>query len=307
MIAPPKLRPGDRIGIVAPSGPVLRGYIERGVRALERAGFRVSVARHVFRRRGHLAGPDDGRADDLNRMLRDPDIRCLLMARGGYGAIRIADRIDWSAMRRDPKVFAGFSDATFLHLGFAHRAGVRTLHGPNLHGFGRPRGSEIARWFSWVTNPNPPERVRRLGAPLRLLGKAASVQGPVLGGNLALLHYAVGTPVLPTLKGAILFLEEVNEPPYKIDGMLSQLRLAGALKGLRGVALGEFYHCVPRPRRRELPLRRVLEDHLAPLGVPVLGGLQSGHGRRNLPVPMGVRAELDPRSGWIRFEEGLVS
>lgn len=307
MIAPPRLRPGDTIGIVAPSGPVLRKHVAPGARVLEREGFRVALARHLFDRRGHLAGSDAARLDDLNRMLRDPEIRCVLMARGGYGSMRIADGVDWKAMRRDPKIFAGFSDATFLHLGFARHAGVRTLHGPNLHGFGFGRAGEIARWFSWVTRREPPERVRTLGAPTRIAGPRAAVRGIVLGGNLQLVDRAAGTEFLPSFRGAIVFFEEVNEPPYKIDGMLCHLRLAGAFRGARGVALGAFTGCVPRPGRRELALKQVLEDHLGPLGIPSAGGIRAGHGKRNLPVPFGVTAELDSRNGLLVYEDGLVS
>lgn len=307
MIAPPRLRPRDRIGVVAPSGPVLKKHVAAGVRALERAGFRVSVARHVFDRRGHLAGTDAARLEDLNRMLRDPDIRCVLMARGGYGSMRIAEGIDWRVMRRDPKIFAGFSDATFLHLGFARYAGVRTLHGPNLHGFGFGRPGELARWLAWVTRPEPPERARTLGAPVWIAGPRAPVRGIVLGGNLQLVDYAAGTDLIPSFRGVIVFFEEVNEPPYKVDGMLCHLRLAGAFAGARAVALGDFYRCVPRPRRRELKLAQVLRDHLEPLGIPAVGGIRAGHGRRNLPVPFGVAAVLDPGKGILRYEEGLVS
>lgn len=307
MIAPPRLRPGDRIGVVAPSGPVLQKQVAAGARVLERAGFRLSVAKHVFDRRGHLAGTDLARLEDLNRMLRDPDIRCILMARGGYGSMRIAGGVDWRAMRRDPKVFAGFSDATFLHLGFARHAGVRTLHGPNLHGFGFGRPGEVARWLSWVTRPEPSERVRTLGAPVRIAGPRSPVRGVVLGGNLKLVDYAIGTGILPSFRGAIVFFEEVNEPPYKVDGMLCHLRLAHAFAGARAVALGDFQKCVPRPRRRELKLAQVLRDHLEPLGIPAAGGVRAGHGARNLPVPFGVAAVLDPGKGILRYEEGLVS
>ena len=122
-----------------------------------------------------------------------------------------------------------------------------------------------------------------------------------------LLHYAVGTPVMPSFRGSILFLEEVSEPPYKIDGMLSHLRLSKALTGIRGVALGDFYRCKPKPKRRELPLRRVLEDHFRPMGIPVRAGIKAGHAPRNLPFPLGARALLDARRGRIVFEQGLVS
>lgn len=305
MIAPPRLRLGDRIGVVAPSGPVLRRYVAEGARALERQGFRVVLARHLFDRRGHLAGSDASRAEDLNRLLRNPDVRCVLMARGGYGAMRIAESVDWGAMRRDPKIFAGFSDATFLHLGFARNAGVRTLHGPNLHGLAR--GGALRRWTAWVTRPFPPESIRTLRAPRRIAGALRTVRGRVLGGNLQLLDYAIGTRAMPKLNGSILFLEEVSEPPYKVDGMLCHLRLSGVLRGVRGIALGDFYRCRPRSRRPELKLGDVLRDHIEPLGVPALAGIRAGHKRVNLPFPLGALASLDPRSGLLRFEEGLVS
>jgi muramoyltetrapeptide carboxypeptidase len=303
MIAPPRLRPGDTVGVVAPSGPVQRGAVLAGARVLEQAGFRVRFARHLYDRRGHLAGNDAARSADLNRMLADPDVRCVLMARGGYGLLRLAPEVDWGAMRRDPKIYAGFSDATFLHLGFAHHANVRTLHGPNLQGL---KGADARRWLAWVTQPKPPETVRTLRARTRLAGGAA-VEGKVLGGNLTLVHYAIGIGTLPSLRHAILFLEEVNEPPYKVDGMLTHLALANALRGIRGVALGDFTKCVPRPHRRELPLKTVLTDHLKPLGGPILTGFPAGHGARNTPLPLGARAVLDPSRGTLIYEEGLVS
>ncbi len=306
MIAPPRLRPGDRIGVVAPSGPVLKRYMAAGLRVLEQAGFRPRLGRHLYDRRGHLAGSDGARAEDLNRMLRDPDIRCVLMARGGYGAMRIAEYVDWGAMGRDPKIFAGYSDATFLHLGFQARSGVRTLHGPNLHGLGFGRRGEITRWLSWLTQPRPADGTRELAAPRRL-GGAGSTTGRVIGGNLALIHHAACTRYLPSLRGAILFFEEVNEPPYKIDAMLTHLALAGMMRGLRGVAMGDFVNCVPKPKHRELTLRQVLDDHLGGLGVPAQGGIRAGHGKRNLPLPLGARATLDPRRGRLIFEEGLVA
>jgi muramoyltetrapeptide carboxypeptidase len=307
VIAPPRLRPGDRIGIIAPSSPVRRRLVLSGARALERAGFRVVMGRQVFARRGHLAGPDEARAADLNRMLRDPDVRCLLLARGGYGAMRIAERVDWTAMRRDPKVFAGFSDATFLHLGFAARAGVRTLHAPNLQGFARASASTVARFAEWLTRPLPAAATRTLGTGRRLAGPRGAVRGRVLGGNLVLLDCAAATEFFPSLRGALLVLEEIGEAPYRIDRMLTHLALLGVLRGVRGIALGSMKGCVPKGGFPQLPLREVLSERLGSLDIPVTRGLPVGHGARNLPFPHGARAVLDPAAARLRFEEGLVS
>ncbi|HSQ60112.1 MAG TPA: LD-carboxypeptidase [Acidobacteriota bacterium] len=306
-IPPPRLRPGDRIAIVAPSGPVRATLVRAGARRLEEAGFRVLWGRHVFDRRGHLAGSDAARAADLNRALRDPDIRAVLMARGGYGAMRLGPGTDWGAMRRDPKIFAGFSDATYLHAGFALRSGARTLHGPNLQGFGGVSARELPRWLAWTTTPRPEGKWREFRLARRWAGPAGAVRGRVAGGNLVLVHYAAMTGLLPSLRGAILFLEEVNEAPYRVDGLLAALRFGGYLDGLRGVVLGGFTNCVPQKGHRELPLRDVLRDHLGSLGVPILAGMPAGHGSRNAPFPLGARATLDPRGRTLTFDDPLVS
>lgn len=307
LTAPPRLRPGDRIAIVAPSGPVRAPLVRAGARRLEEAGFRVVWGRHVFDRRGHLAGEDAARAADLNRALRDPGIRAILMARGGYGAMRVAPETDWGAMRRDPKIFAGFSDATYLHAGFALRSGVRTMHGPNVQGFGGVSERELPRWLAWATAPRPEARWREFRLAARLAGPATPVRGRVSGGNLVLVHYAALTGLLPSLRGALLFLEEVNEAPYRVDGLLAALRFGGHLAGIRGVILGGFTNCTPQKGHRELPLRDVLLEHLGSLGVPVLAGMPAGHGARNAPFPLGASATLDPRARSLTFDDPLVS
>jgi muramoyltetrapeptide carboxypeptidase len=305
--APPRLERGGRIEIVAPSGPVNRRLVLAGARRLEEAGFRVTFGRHVFDRRGHLAGRDEARAEDVNRALRNPAVRCVLMARGGYGAMRAAPLIDWDAMRRDPKIYAGFSDATYFHAAFALLSGVRTLHGPNAQGFGDRSAVELKRWIAWVTEPKPSLEERTLRVPRRLSGPSRPVTGRLLGGNLFLIHYAAMTGLLPSVRGALLFLEEVNEPPYRIDGLLASLRLACALDGARGILLGGFTGCRPQKGHRELPLETVLQDHLGRLGIPVGRGILAGHGRRNIPFPLGAEATFDPRQGSLVLEEGLVS
>jgi muramoyltetrapeptide carboxypeptidase len=307
LLAPPRLRPGDRIELVAPSGPVKRPLVLAGARHLQEAGFKVTFGRHLFDRRGHLAGNDAARAGDMNRALRNRDVRCILMARGGYGTMRIAPDIDWSAMRRDPKIYAGFSDATYFHAGFALHAGVRTLHGPNAQGIGGHSLRELRRWLAWVTMPSVDPRWGTLRAPRRIAGPVRSVRGRVFGGNLVLLHYAALTGLLPSLRGSVLFMEEVNEAPYRVDGLLASLRLSGALAGVAAAVLGGFTNCVPQRGHRELPLSTVLQEHLAPLAIPVVRGLSAGHGARNMPFPLGAMATLDPSRGTLVFGEGLVS
>jgi muramoyltetrapeptide carboxypeptidase len=297
-VYPAALRPGDTVALVAPSGPVREERTAGAIALLSAWGLVVAPGPDVYARHGFLAGTDAQRLAGLNAALADPVVRGVVCARGGYGAQRIVDGLDLDAVRADPKLVVGFSDITALHLALWRGARLASLHGP------------VA---SQLTDDFAPESVASLRSaigtgdpvvlaadpdgdtgPLRVPG--AAVTGTLLGGNLCLLAAGVGTPDQPDLRDAVLLIEEVDEPPYKIDRMLTQLRRAGVLDGVAGIALGQFTRCAD-----EWPMSTVdvLTDRLGDLGVPVLGGLPVGHGPGALTVPLGVPATLDVAAGTL--------
>lgn len=285
LLRPPALRPGDAVAVVAPAGPVEPERLAQGVGLLESWGLRVSVMPHVSAAHlGHLAGRDTDRAADLRAAWTDPGIAAVLCARGGYGCQRTADLLDWAALARAaPKPLVGCSDVTELHRLFAARLGVATLHGPMVAtpAFTEPRSAAHLRRVLF-----DPGSVRELPLhrPALATGRAAGV---LAGGNASLLASSLGGPGPVVPDGCLLLLEEVGEEPYRLDRLLTQLRRSGALGAAAGIVLGDFTDCGPPAAVAE-----VLHDRLADLGVPVAAGLPAGHGRVQLTVPLGVRAEL---------------
>lgn len=305
------LRPGDLVGVVAPSGPVPDEALAAGVKLLEGWGFRVHVAPSVLARRGYLAGSDEARARDFNDLWANPDVAGILCARGGYGAMRILDRIDWSMVRERPKFFCGFSDITALHLALEQRAGLVTFHGPMVAAFGAGEAYNEAELRRAITERRPlgtiPWPEAGEGAPVPLTVRPGVAEGRLIGGNLTLLCALMGTPWEPNLAGRLLMIEEVDEAPYRVDRMLQQLLLAGKLQQVKGVIFGDSPSCLRGPEGKpSLSLLEVLEDLLGPLGVPVLYGFPSGHTGYRATLPLGVEARLDARGGSLTFLESAL-
>ncbi|HEX7744212.1 MAG TPA: LD-carboxypeptidase [Micromonosporaceae bacterium] len=296
-VRPPALRRGDAVMLVSPSGPTRPERVARGIELLTGWDLRPVLAPNAYARQGYLAGADELRAADLNAAFADPEIRGVLCTRGGYGAQRVVDAIDMAAVRRDPKVVAGFSDITALQFALWRGARLATVHGPGaawLDDRTPPRSAESLHAALMTTEPVTVHRVaEEETAPVVVPGVAA---GPLLGGNLCLITSSVGTPDMPDLTGAILLVEEVEEPPYKVDRMLTHLRRSGALDSVAGVAIGQFTRCADEWR---VSVAEVLADRLGDLGVPVLGGLPIGHGVGQLTVPVGVPATLDSVTGTL--------
>jgi muramoyltetrapeptide carboxypeptidase len=297
----PVLKPGDTVMLVSPAGPPSGYRIDMGVDILTRCGLDVRVGEHALDRTGYLAGNDEARLADLNTALRDPHVRAVICTRGGYGAQRIVDRIDLDAVRADPKVIAGFSDITALHLAVYRHAGVAGLQSPmlawNPDRTGETSINSLHRALMTTDPVVMAARSDQETAAVRIPGPPVS--GTLLGGNLCLIAATVGTRDMPDLRGAILLIEDVNEPPYKIDRMLTHLRRAGALDGVSGVAVGQFTDCTD-----DWPttIVDVLMERLGDLGVPVLGGLPTGHGHDQLSVPVGVPAVLDVSASTLTAE-----
>jgi muramoyltetrapeptide carboxypeptidase len=296
-VRPLALRPGDRVAVVSPSGPSPRDRVADGVELLTGWGLEVSVGPDVFARHGFLGGTDAQRRDHLNAAWRDPSVRAVICARGGYGAQRIVDELDIGAVRADPKLFVGFSDITALHLALWRGARLATVHGPGAawrHARTPEASAEALRRALMTTEdvllrPDPEVETSTLR-----LGTAAA-QGLLLGGNLSLLAASAGTPDALDLHGALLLVEDVAEAPYRVDRMLTQLERSGALDGVAGVVVGDFVECADEDGGPDVVT--VLGERLGRLGVPVVGGYRLGHGHGQLPVPLGVPATLDPVTG----------
>lgn len=299
-IVPPAVGKGDRIGVVATAGPPRPTALERGCRWLRKQGYRVELAPAIGRARGYLAAPDADRLRDLNAMLRRKDIAALWFVRGGYGNIRLLEGVDFAAARRCPKRLIGYSDLTALQIALLKRAGMVSFYGPMVVEL----GGRTARHHSGsLTAALGEGRFPVLGFAARQVQRPGRGSGPVVGGCLSVLCSLLGTPYEPDLDGAILFWEEIDEKPYRLDRYLFQLRLAGKLRRLRGMLVGKLVGCEARRSRPALRLREILADALDGYRFPVVTGLPLGHGPGKWTIPIGFQARVDTAGRSIRFTE----
>ncbi|MFJ7069320.1 LD-carboxypeptidase [Streptomyces sp. NPDC101115] len=305
LVRPPRLRPGARVAVVAPSGPVPEDRLQAGLDILRGWDLDPVVAPHVLDTHpalDHLAGADADRARDLTEAWCDPDVSAVLCARGGYGAQRMVDLLDWTAIRAaGPKVLVGYSDVTALHEAFAVRLGLATLHGPMVAAAAflkdaRTQESLRATLFA-------PESVRTIGLDTAAALAPGRAHGVTLGGCLALLAADLGTPhARPSARGGLLLLEDVGEEPYRLDRMLTQLLRSGWLDGVAAIGLGSWEECGPYDEVRE-----VLADRLGGLGVPVLENMGFGHHESAPTVPLGVPGVLDTEAGTLTLDVPALS
>jgi muramoyltetrapeptide carboxypeptidase len=307
----PMLRIGDTVGLVAPAGPVrAHAHLAQAVAAIEALGLRVVVGQSCYARRAYLAGADDVRARDLVTLFADPQIAGIFCLRGGYGSMRLLDRLDFDLIARHPKVFLGYSDITALHLALGQRAGVITFHGPMpASDFIRPGFDEYARrrLLDALMSPEPlGEILCSPEAPAIEVVVPGSAAGRLTGGNLSVICALMGTPFEIDTRGAILVLEDIGEESYRIDRMLTQLRLAGKLDDAAGVVIGEFTGWEATEPHNYAPIGDVIADILRPLGKPVLRNLCCRHGRYNATLPLGAQARIDGEGGRLIVTEAAV-
>jgi muramoyltetrapeptide carboxypeptidase len=283
-IRPPRLKPGDTIGIAAPAGSFDRESFSQGLSVVESLGFRTRVCDEIFEKTGYLAGPDAMRAQLLNQLFEDPEIQGIICARGGFGSLRILPLVDFDAIRKNPKVFMGFSDITALLTSITTRSGLVSFHGPVVTSLAGASDMTSNTLFSAISSDRPLEVQPAHGAVIQ----AGRAQGAVTGGNLATLCHLLGTSFQAGFKDRILLLEDRGEAPYRIDRMVSQMKLAGCFKGIVGLVLGSFEKCGDPDG-----IYHIFEEHFRDVHIPILAGFDIGHGKQNTTIPFGIEAILD--------------
>lgn len=312
---PPRLSPGDVVGLVEPAGFTDDEFdLARVIETVEAMGLVPKPGRHLAGRFGYFAATDEERAAEINRMYADGEVRAVFATRGGWGSARVLPHLDWEVIRANPKLLLGFSDITAMHLAFAKFAGFPTIHGPNAasswNAYSWDAFRELVFEAATPVYRNPTrgeDRLVPLGGRIDVF-REGTATGPLLGGNLTVLAALMGTPYLPDFSGALLFIEDIGEAPYRIDRMLTQLKLGGVLGSVAGVIFGQCTDCgASGPSFGGFTLAQVLAQHLEPLGVPAYSGAQFGHVADQWSLPVGVRAEMDAGAGTLRILEPAVA
>jgi muramoyltetrapeptide carboxypeptidase len=313
-VRPRRLQRGDTLALINPSGAIYeRAPYEIAAETMQALGFKVREAPNLRARYGHFAGTDAQRASDVNAMFADPGVHGILAMTGGSGGNRILPLLDYEQIRRNPKFLGGFSDITALINAVHARTGLVTFHSPvaesEWNGFSVEhfRGTVMEAQPLLLANPvDKDDNLVPRGARTHTL-RGGKARGPLVGGNLAVLTSMAGSPYWPSFDGAILFLEDINEYIYRVDRMLSTLKISGVLPRVAGVVLGAFTKCEPGDGRYgTLTLDEVFDDYFKPLNVPVYSGALFGHIKRKFTLPVGLPVEMDAQAGTLRFLEPAV-
>ncbi|EYE87747.1 peptidase S66 [Fervidicella metallireducens AeB] len=310
MIKPYALKKGDTIGVVAPASPTknILDVVEKAKTILEKQGFKVIIGESCYKQEGYLAGTDEIRAKDINQMFSDKNIRGIFCLRGGYGSPRILDRLDYDLIRKNPKVFLGYSDITAIHIALYRKCKLITFHGPMVASDMIDEFDEFSMksYSKAVTVAEPigivknPENIKIMSL---VSGKA---KGRIVGGNLSLIAATIGTPYEIDTNNKILFLEEIDEFTYSIDRMLTQLRLSGKLKDCLGIVIGDFKNCFPQYEGYDCTLMEVFKDIIAKEKKPTIYNLMAGHCKPKITIPLGAEAVIDADNCTLEIIEAAV-
>ena len=308
---PKKLKKGSLIGVISPaSSPDDLSTIDSGVSYLEKLGYRVELGKNVGQNHGYLAGTDQQRLDDLHYMFRKKDIKAIFCIRGGYGTPRLLDKIDYSLIRRNPKIFVGYSDITALQMSVFKRTGLVTFAGPMVSTDFHNDVSTFSEEMFWrlITSNKKYGSVKQPGDEKIFELHKGQARGRILGGNLAVFTSLVGTKFFPDLKDKILMLEEIGELPYRIDRLLNQLRLSKAFTQIKGVILGSFIDCNEHdPLKKTLSLGEVISEYLEGTKMPVVYNFKHGHIKNNITVPFGIITKLNTSKCTVEYTEAAVT
>ena len=290
---PARLSPGDTIGIVAPSSPFNHQAFQSGIAVLEKKGFHVTVPDDLFAKKGYLAGSDKQRALQLNNSFANPELKAILCARGGFGALRILSFLNYHLIGRNPKIFIGFSDITALLAVLYYKCNLVTFHGPVVTSLGNAPSETQNAFFKALLSKS----ALQIKSPQPICLNPGIVAAPLAGGNLTTLCHLAGTAFAPDFSDHILLLEDRGEATYRIDRMLSHMKLAGCFENLAGLVLGSFEECGPTDS-----VYKIVKNIFKTENIPIAAGFEIGHGTQNMTVPLGLRVELDASHGLLTYD-----
>jgi len=297
VIIPRRLVKGDLIGIAAPASSFNVADFVSGASVLESMGFRLTIPEGIYRRRGYLAGSDVERAELLNELFKNRQVKAIICARGGFGSTRLLQYLDYKAIRKNPKIFVGFSDITAILSALYIKCRLVTYHGPVVTTLGQADRATRESLISVLLSDSKFE----LKLEKCFVMQSGVAEGPVAGGNLSILCSLMGTPAQPDYNRRILFLEERGEAPYRIDRMMIQMKQAGCLERLAGLILGSFEGC-----GQYNEIMEIVADIIRDFDFPVMAGLEAGHGRTNLAFPMGIVARFDTEQKMLFFSKDFL-
>lgn len=310
-IKPARLTKGDTIGIVAPASPLYnKSDLVRGIKTLEEWGYKVIVGEHVNARNEYLAGTDEQRASDINSMFENDQVDAIFVTQGGYGSARLLRHINFDLIKKNPKIFIGYSDITAIHLAIQKLTGLVSFHGPGMAGFNPEELSDYRKnqLFKALLLEEPIGEIELADKKkwINIINPGVA-RGDMIGGNLSLICSSLGTPYEIETEGKILFFEELDTEPWVIDHMLSHLFNAGKLQKAAGIVIGECKDCVPYTHHPGFPvtfsLEDLLEEYIKPLNIPAIYGLPLGHTKDLATIPLGVQGFLDATNGKLIIEE----
>lgn len=309
-IKPHQLQQGSTIGVVSPaSRPADDQKYKKGISYLENLGYKVVESKHVLDNYGYLAGKDSDRSDDLNSMFSDSQIDAIFCSRGGYGVPRIIDAIDFDSIKNNPKIFVGYSDITSLNLAIWAKTGMITFSGPMVAvemGKGIETFTEQNLW-KMLCSTNHVGALKNPSDTQLQVVKPGKAKGVLLGGCLSLINVVLGTQFCPDFNNAILFIEDIEEEPYRVDRYLAQLKMAGIFDRISGLVIGQFVDCVPSdPEKPNLTLEQVFKDYFSSLDIPIISNFAYGHVPVKHTMPVGLEVELDTEKGGLILTESSV-
>lgn len=309
IIKPNRLRRGDTIGICAPASPPASDTkLDQGIIYLEQLGFRIELGKNVLRKNGYLAGTDKQRAADLNSLFTNPNVKAIFTVRGGYGSHRILPLLDYKLIKRNPKIFVGYSDITAIQLALLTKCGLITFSGPMVavEMSENYSGKTEEQFWDCLMSTKPPSSIKGKNGDPTNIKKNKAATGRLLVGNLSLITALIGTPYFPSATNKILMLEDIEEKPYRIDRMLNQMKLAGIFKRLKGITLGDFHSCKPEKGKPSLTLERIFKETFKDYSFPVIDTVPFGHIDGSLSFPIGVRIRLNGDKNSLKFLEAGV-